>query len=575
MPQIDIDTRKMISQAVVYNHSQQAFKTVLILFLFLFILGCQGDENQSGHQPHSADHGQQHSGEYIKSVHYFADAWPKTFWQEFEEEQVEGDLHRIKADGFNTVVLTVSWMGFENFFTSEQTQSDQRMYDRLDFLLKAISQQGLKYMLRVGYPHDFTPSMDTDHVQLCVGLYGGDKIMQQWLAYLNKAKEVTDRYQESFVGVLISWEDHWCPHFVFPFLAEERRVELAQQMGYGAWLQQQGRELVKVLKGENNVRFDRVSIPQKDEPSYYLYLRFVDELLEKRILNSTKTVFPLAAMEVRVDKDPVNSHKGKIWVEHDLFFDEPNHRGTYWAPFWGARNEGERLTLDQALKNFEYFLRYVSDDGRSINHVIEQFNFTDNTPYFPNNALIEDASVIPFLQASVSLLKKYSMGYGLWSYQDYVDNALYNSSFEFGLDGWQVTGEVLIKDVGEDQQLQMRTGAQIEQSYKPAERYMLSRSYEELTLCVWSQQSGRIAIIENDKSLTEMALQPGLNCNAFKAKALIKAPEVKFGIEAMDDVVIDELKLFGFVQYLGVYDEFGEPGPYLETIQEMNRALER
>ncbi|WP_395373151.1 hypothetical protein [Marinicella sp. W31] len=540
-------------------------KKNLILAFVLFLSACQPTDQK---QPTDTK-----KHEYIKSVHYFADAWPKTFWQEFEEEQVEGDLQRIKVDGFNTVVLTVSWMGFENIFKAAETQSDARMYNRLDFMLEAITQQGLQYILRVGYPHDFTPNMDTDYVQLCLGLYGDEKVMQQWLAYLDNVKQITNRYQAGLSGILISWEDHWCPHFVFPFLPAERRIELSQQLGYGQWMEKQDRELVKVLMGENQLDFNAMPLPHKDEPVYYLYLRFVDELLEQRILNSTKTIFPSAAMEIRVDKDPVNSHKGKIWVEHDLFFDEPNHRGTYWAPFWGARNEGERLSLEQVLKNFEYFLRYVSDDGRSINHVIEQFNFTDNTPYFPNNALIEDGSVIPFLKASVPLLKKYSVGYGLWSYQDYVDNALYNASFEFGLDGWQVTDNVSVKNVGEDQQLHMPSGARIAQRYAPAKRFMLSRSYETLTLCVWAEAAGTIEVSENGAALTQITLQPGLNCESFNANALMHAVDVEFVVTALSDLVIDELKLFGFVQYLGVYDEDGNPGPYLQAIRDMNRAL--
>lgn len=553
-----------MTQYDTFHIFMQIKKHLLLLAAVCCLMACQpSEDNQKQHQ----------SGKFVKSVHYFADAWPKTFWQEFEEDQVEDDLKRIKADGFNTVILTVSWMGFEQGFKAEQTQSDARMYERLDLLLSAISQQGLDYMLRVGYPHDFTPEMDTDDVQLCLGLYADESIMQQWLAYLNKVKQVTDRYADKLSGILISWEDYWCSHFVFPNLPEKRRVELSQQMGYGTWLQTQEQELVKILKGDNELTFDTTPIPRKDEPSYYLYLRFIDAALETRILNSTKTVFPQAAMEIRVDKDPVNSHKGMIWVEHDLFFDEPNHRGTYWAPFWGARNEGERLTLEQVLRNFEYFLRYVSDDGRAINHVIEQFNFTDNTPYFPNNALIEDASVIPFLQASVPLLKKYSMGYGLWAYQDYADNALYNASFEFGLQGWQVNGDVEVRDVGQDQQLRMSTGASIAQSYQPAKRHMLSRSYETMNLCVWAAQQGTLELSEDQTVLTQMALQPGMNCHRFKAQALMHAPKVTFSITALDDVVIDEIKLYGFVQYLGVYDENGKPGPYLQAIRDMNAEL--
>ena len=47
-----------------------------------------------------------------------------------------------------------------------------------------------------------------------------------------------------------------------------------------------------------------------------------------------------------------------------------------------------------------------------------------------------------------------------------------------------------------------------------------------------------------------------------------------FGFQALDDLVIDDLKLFGFVQRLGVYDEFGQPGELLEGVRRLNGNLE-
>jgi hypothetical protein len=513
------------------------------------------------------------TGKMVKAVHYFADAWPKTFWQEFEVSQIDADIQRIKEDGFNTVILAVPWMGFESNFEARRTRSDPRMYQRLELLLQKIGDAGLSYILRVGFPHDFTPGMDTDSVQLCLGMYAEERTLDQWTDYLKKLRRVTDRHSEALSGILLSWEDFWCVHFVFSYETEGRRKWLARKLHFDEWLKTQDPEVVRILMGENEIQFEQIAVPKKDEPSYYLFMKFINEKLGGHILQSTKAVFPETAMEVRVDRDPVPSHKGAIWIENDLFLDETNHRGSYWAPYWGARNEGEQLTAEQALASFEYFLRYVSADGAATHHVIDQFNFFDNTPYFPNHAQIEDSAVPEFLEGVAPLIKQFSLGYGLWAYHDYVDNVLYNASFEFDLEGWATTGPVnVLRQAGENQ-LSMQRGSQISQDIDPSDGFMLSRTYVDLTLCFCSDAEGTAVISESGVMLKEIDVTAGQNCHAFDASPIKAKKEALFGFQALDDLVIDDLKLFGFVQRLGVYDEFGQPGKHLEGIRRLNGNL--
>jgi hypothetical protein len=510
----------------------------------------------------------------VKAVHYFADAWPKTFWQEFEVSHIDADIQRIKEDGFNTVILAVPWMGFESNFEARKTRSDPRLYQRLELLLQKIGNAGLNYILRVGFPHDFTPDMDTDNVQLCLGMYAEEHTLEQWADYLKKLRQVTNRHSKALSGILLSWEDFWCVHFVFSYETEERRKWLAKKLHYDEWLKTQDPGVVKILMGENAIQFEQIAVPTKDEPSYYLFMKFINEKLSGHILQSTKAVFPEAAMEERVDKDPVPSHKGTIWIENDMFLDETNHRGTYWSPHWGAQNEGEQLTLEQALTNFEYFLRYVSADGAATNHVIDQFNFFDNTPYFSNNAQIEKSSIPEFLEGAAPLIKQFSAGYGLWAYHDYVDNVLYNASFELDLEGWAATGQVNVLHLAGENQLSMQRGSQISQVIDSTDGFMLSRTYVDLTLCFCSDSEGAAVISESGVTLQEIDVTAGQNCHEFDASPIKEKKEALFGFQALDDLVIDDLKLFGFVQKLGVYDEFGRPGEFLDGIRRLNGNLE-
>lgn len=542
------------------------------LICFFSLVGCEQNDVDKVPETVVSVENQQ---DYIKSVHYFSSAWPKTFWQNFEEKDVPAELQQIKQDGFNTIVLTVPWRGFEKNFSSDQTTSVQAMYARLDFLLKEVSQLDLRFMLRLGYPHDFTPEVDASILQLCQGMYTDEKTRQQWLKYLGNVKRTVEPYQSHSAGMMISWEDFWCPHFVFTAQPEEKRLELAQAMGYSDWLKsgQNRQNQVKALLGVNEITPTNTPIPEKTHQSYVLFLDFVDQKLDD-ILQLTRQVFPHTALEIRVDKDPVKVDDGMVWVGHDLYLDDTQHRATYWAPFWGAKNQGELLSADEALAKFDYFLDYVTGDGQNINHVIEQFNFTDNTPYFPNNANIKPDDVNDFLIQAAPLLKQKSTGYGLWAYRDYADNLFYNAYFEQGLQGWQHNEHVEINSIEGDNYVRINANGFIEQTMRISDRVMWAVSYEHMNFCYQGHKTGELMITVNTEEVARLSTRTGHHCHQIPAQLFKAHLNGTIRIKALNEVVIDEIKIYGFVQELGVYDHFGQPGPYLEGIRQLNRTLD-
>lgn len=546
----------------------------IVLFTVIslwFLIGCQSDEGV-GKETQITETTERF---YVKSVHYFSSAWPKTFWQNFEKPDVPRELQQIKNDGFNTVVLTVPWRGFEKNFSEEKTTSIEAMYQRLDFLLNEITKLNLKFMLRLGYPHDFTPEVDASILQLCQGMYTSKETQQQWQDYLQNIKGTISPYQKHSAGMMISWEDFWCPHFVFSEFSEEERLNLAQEMGYADWLNS-GRlnlNLIKVIMGQNDINISNTAIPQKSDQSYVLYSEFIDDRLDD-ILQSTRRVFPQAALEVRIDKYPIQVKDENIWIGHDLYLKDDIHRATYWAPFWGAENRGELLTAEQALNNFDYFLNMVTENGTNVNHVIEQFNFTDNTPYFPNNANIKPDEVNTFLTQVAPLLKEKSTGYGLWAYRDYADNLFYNAYFEQGLQGWQHNEQVTIQPLDGDNYVNIKADGFIEQSMEISDRVMWALSYKNMNFCYQGHRAGELIISVNDEEVAQIVTKTGQQCHLIPAQLFKQHLTGTIRIKALSEVVIDEIKIFGFVQELGVYDHFGQPGPYLEGIRQLNRALD-
>lgn len=545
-------------------------KTILF-FSALFITAC------SSETPTEISHNAQsyQLGFFIKATHYFADAWPVTFWQEFELEKIEGDLDQIKNDGFNTVILVIPWKGFETGFEQRKTSSNKEMYKRLEFLLNKISQKDLHYMLRLGYAYNDTPAAGINPVALCTSQYNRSTPSKNWLRYLKKIHTITNKFNDNLIGVFVSWEDFWCPHDVFPELDLVRRKELAKSIGYTKWLKKQDPILFETSLGNIKLDPSKIAVPAKNDFSYLHYLHFIDLKFDTVILAPMKKIFSHASIEVRTDKARINRLVGEPkWMGYDLHFNELNHRGTYWAPFWGAKNEGEKLTAEEALHNFKYFLETISNKGESINHVLEQFNFFDNSPDFPNNANIIASETESFLFSSVPLLKKYSAGYGVWAYRDYVDNALYNASFEMGLKGWDAQGDVSIITEGQDQQLKMQADSVLSQTFEPHTKFMRLEEGYNLNLHFYASSKGKANVYVYDTLLASLAINEGENSFVLPVDPFKDSITIEFRLEAKTAITIDELRLSGFTQSLGLYDEFNQPGPYIDAIRKVNALLE-
>ena len=570
-------------QPDISNILNKKFMPKLILILFAVILSACNQEPAASLTPvneieanNEVEVEAKIEPELIKSAHYFSSAWPITFWQEFEEDDVPAELQQIKDDGFNTVVLVVPWRGFEIGFDNPKTESNPILYQRLTFMLKAIVEHDLKFILRVGFPHFHMPEAKTYALEQCIGIYTDEKTQNQWTDYLEKIKQSVEPFTASSAGTLVSWEDFWCPHAMFPYWEDQPRLDMAHDMGYDKWLQQQNRNMVKVLLQQSDIKFNEIKIPQPAEFSYVLYLDFIDQMFAQKILKPTQTVFPNAAMEIRVDKLPIKDNEHYTWISHDLHLQETNLRGSYWAPFWGAENKGELISAEQALMNFQYFLNVVTDDGQNINHVIEQFNFYDNTIHYPNNANIKPEEIGVFLLAAAPLLKQYSRGFGVWAYRDYHDNAILNGSFEMGTEGWQIEGQAEIRTESQDQSLWMPAGTAIKQTFLPEKRFKLLVLYEQISICLVTDSATTFDILVDGELINEWHKKADQNCTQLPATSFKKPHPITITLTLLthSDVLIDELKVYGFTQVLGLYDAEGNPSSHISSYRQLNALLE-
>lgn len=512
--------------------------------------------------------------EQIKAVHYFSSSWPKSFWGDFEYSQVESDFAQIKADGFNTIILVIPWMGFEINF-KDGSSEPSAMYERLEWLLEEIETAGLAYGLRISFPHSFDPEVGTNSARLCTDIFVDSTLRDSWVQYVARIAKRVDQHRDSFRFAFFSWEDFFCPYVSFPNMNKDQRLDLARRSGYQTWLEENyPLQLVEMLYAQSLGSMQLVPVPERESAAFWFFLRFVDQFLVDQLLTPARQVLPELAMEVRVDKDRIYNSANTFWAEHDLALSDEQMRGSYWGAYYGANNQGELLSAQEALNHFEFMLDEVSDHGKNINHVVEQFNFVDNTPGFVGHARIDDTELPAFLQGAAELLKEKSRGYGLWAYHDYADSAIYNGSFELGLRGWDSRGEteVVINEDG-DQALRMQAGAVISQTFAPFARFAGLGPSEQITFCANFTnvaQATHISLLLNGAPYGALDIdESSQHCTVMDAQ-MIKQAEVVFSIMTDHEVQIDDIRLYSFVQVLNVYDENGQPGPLRDLIVRMN-----
>lgn len=511
----------------------------------------------------------------IKAVHYFSSSWPKSFWEDFEQSQVDSDFAQIKADGFNTIILVIPWLGFETGF-EDGVPEPSPLYDRLEWILTKIDQAGLDYGLRVGFPHNFDPENGISNGKLCTEIFVDSALREKWVQYLARIAQRVDQHRDSFKFAFFSWEDFFCPYASIPNLKEDQRLDMAIRSGYQVWLGEQfPAQLVNLLYSQSFESMEDVPFPERESTGFWLFLRFVDHFMVNKLLIPGRQVLPELAMEVRVDKDPIHNSNKIFWAEHDLALSDEQLRGSYWGAYYGAHNQGELLTADEALRHFEQMLNEVSDQGKNINHIVEQFNFADNTPgYAGRHAQIENDELPSFLEGAAKLLKQKSRGYGLWAYRDYVDSAIYNGSFELGLRGWDSQGQLMvITNADGDQALRMQADAIISQTFSPFERFVGLGPSEKLTFCANFKRLAKpahITLLLNGTLIGAFDVsETAWHCVKMDAQA-IKQSKVTFSVSSDVEIQVDDLRLYSFVQILNVYDKNGHPGPLRDLIVRLN-----
>ncbi len=339
--------------------------------------------------------------------------------------QLRQDLQQIRADGFNGIIAVVPWRGFQS--SQFPVAYDSFYEQQLRLLLHEARRARLRVVLRVAYTHLLLPGPVENGIRQAQRLLTEPAVEAAWLDYHRKLHAVI-RGHAGYIAAFVSWEELWHAFANWQTQEHEERRWLTRECGYADYLRANGIT-------------DHDCIPERQDPAYVHYHRFINQRIAD-LFARARSRMPELGVEARIDRDPLHSDGETIWLENDRFYDLEPARYSYWAPFFGAENQGEAIDVDAAIDSLGSMLRENSRDGELTGQVLEQFNFIDDTlRYAGVHAKLRREGIGEFLQRAAELLRRYSGGYGLWAWRSYRSNVLYNAALLDSGRGWLTSGE--------------------------------------------------------------------------------------------------------------------------------------
>jgi len=500
----------------------------------------------------------------LVAAHYFGRQWPKNFIAGFRRGDVREDFSRMSGDGFNAVVLLVSWGDFQPVF-APCCRYDERAFERLHFLLDEAARAKLKVVLRVGYGWSFEPEAGDvgDRSDRLLNDPATRAAYQQFVARLGR--EIADR--PGVALTFMSWEDQWL-----------RRIDDRARGDYQEF---------RAARPKVAAPPDVLPTPQDEHAE--AFNAYWDWLVVEKLFRPALSALPNLSYEARVDKDPhfieKNGHtEVDRWISHAGMEVLPPGRplSIYWAPFWGANNAGEQLSAEEGLRLFTALLKETADSSGGRNLFIDQFNVVDNTPGYERNAVLRPEEIPAFLSRAVCVMKaNHVQGYGFWTAQDYRESPIYNPTFGYGLDGWSLqpakgAARAALEALPDgDFQLRMIGGDELAQVI-PAKRGRLPKDDampDQVCIEADVRQSARLSVkAGNGAAVTLEFPASGRHqvCAVIGPRPAADHLDLQVVAEH-GDLALRSLQLFDHVQYGGLYDADGRPGPLLDVVRRMNR----
>lgn len=504
----------------------------------------------------------------IVAAHYFGQHWPKNFLSAFRREYVLKDFQQLREDGFNTVILLVSWGDFQPVIVP-CCQWDERAFARLQFLLDTAAQADLRVILRVGYGWSLNPHAEPalQRIHQLLNNEATRAIFLKFIERLGRSLETSPQVILTFM----SWEDQWL-HQIDP----EARATFD--------------DFASLLPSGMRPSFN-TPLPTANGENAALFHAYWDWLVMTQLYQPAEKLLPSLSYEIRIDKDPIEKNSANqpiTWLDHRAMYRQVGTAPVtiYWAPFWGAENVGEQLSAARGNELLTALLRETqafSGQHRAI--FIDQFNVVDNTPGHERNAILAPNALEDFLNTTTCTLKQQNViGYGYWTTRDYRESPVYNPSFSLGLDGWQLTSihsEALQWLPNQDAELQLSTGDVLEQTITHAVGRLPTRAdtqTDRICIEVSATSIGSLTVTAGDPNAVTQ-LRFSADANPMQCAEIVSVPQnnqltLRIVANPETTVRLHGVWFFDHIQYGGLYDVNGNHGDLYRLLVQFNQAFQ-
>lgn len=408
----------------------------------------------------------------VRSAYFFGGACPLTAWDTFDKEAVDREIHLMKADGFNTVLIVIPLS--LAFYEQSHRKFYDHFWENLEYLLGRLEAENLCLAGRLFYVWDNYPS-GRNRLRPTIDIFTESDTKRACLRFAQALNERLQRY-DRFLFCFICWED-LLPHLIngVPTFDEPARQQIGNLIGYGR------------------------AVPRREDLEFGNFLDFLDQLFNA-FFEDVRQVFPRLSAEIRVDSTPYANAGGEPRFHSHLAQAKPHADVvcSYYAPYMLVPHGMKEIDDVLAFRAFDYVQGLVAKEtpGRIF---VDQLLLIIEEKQHAHLPSIRPDCLEPFAKQLAEWLREKALGYATWCFHDYFLEAIGNSNFGLGLDGWSSAGDVQVERVG----IAMRGGSSI---FRMAAR-RLSRPH--ILLDLESSTLSVLQIVYGEGKRFELVVEPG------------------------------------------------------------------
>lgn len=506
----------------------------------------------------------------LLAADFFGDADPLNFWTS-NLAVVPADFKKIRDDGFNTVGLVIPWGEFEPSLTP--VRYDSGAFSRLRQVVTDARRAHLDVIVRISYSAGEYPGEQLPGEARILALFGNPTIRQAFFDYVGRVHSELAGFN-NVRGGYFSWEDFWGVLLdASRFTAYHRLRRLAHSLGFTTWLRNNYKlSQIDQIYGSPYRKWWQVPVPTSTQAAYSLLYQFEDDTLEEQIFPPSLRLFPGLSLEARVVTDRWIAGGQPYSFSHapTLRLAGTDLTGIFISPYMGDPSSSTRETVSQAIQGLRSTLASLQAeaDGRPL--VVYEYEFVSNAPQVSSNPALPMDEIVPYLKASVPILKQYTDGYGIWTYRNYNSSPLNNPSFALGSTYWSTKGHTRVVTSRNGSYLEMSKGSSTSQAVPNG--LFTSAPTGTVSFMADTSKPTTISVRLNGRT-KKVQLAKGRHSYHVKLAWPTASNTDDVLLAAGGSLKLSEVELYTFTQQGGVYDVNGQPGVAAAEVRTMNHQM--